>query len=210
MKNLLILLVFSVIFFSCEEKENQVTNQTPVYEEFTSTDNINEQTENVNNNVVSDVNQTDTVAYQSDIKLSLDNLNENLADQNQTVVFSFKTENGKTLSLLTDSKQTYLVYRYGKSEKVEFQYPDKIDETSWQKFYFESYKTDVENLMHIYFVNVDYKYTIYFNENFTTKNTKAGVQVKSLNNNKTTDIKADLSSIKGGLEYFKTNSKVSK
>lgn len=189
--------------FGCDvsEENNTVTtqeNDVPVYQEFS---------------VIED-NSTNIKEPTSEVQeffLSGDNLNEYLASPEQTVLFSFKTESGKVLSLLTDSEENYLIYRFGKPDKVEFRFPEIVDNTSWEKFYFESYKTDNDYLLHIYFINVDYQYTIYMNEypNSSADN-KTGVQVKSINTNKTTDIRAVNSSITGSLEYFKDNKKVSR
>ncbi|MBN2893843.1 MAG: hypothetical protein JXL97_18385 [Bacteroidales bacterium] len=203
MKKLIFITFLLLQMFGCDvsEENNTVTtqeNDVPVYQEFS---------------VIED-NSTNIKEPTSEVQeffLSGDNLNEYLASPEQTVLFSFKTESGKVLSLLTDSEENYLIYRFGKPDKVEFRFPEIVDNTSWEKFYFESYKTDNDYLLHIYFINVDYQYTIYMNEypNSSADN-KTGVQVKSINTNKTTDIRAVNSSITGSLEYFKDNKKVSR
>lgn len=57
----------------------------------------------------------------------------------ETPVFSFKTNGGKVATLCRGPKGSYLVYRFGTAAKVELQYPDKLDASSWQKFTYWSY-----------------------------------------------------------------------
>lgn len=200
-----LLLIISFAFFlliGCDDGTPNNENQNePVYEEFTTQENdvVEKQVEEVE----------DTVSNPQEFHVSLDNLNEFLASPEQVVIFSFKTESGKVLSLLTDANENYLIYRFGKPDKVELQYPEIADNTSWNKFTFQSYNTPTENLVHISFENIDTKYNIYFNENIKTPtDNKVGIQV--ILPNKTIDIRGDLKQITGNLTYFKDNDKVNK
>lgn len=60
----------------------------------------------------------------------------NLCQPGEETVFSFATKAGKLLSLCKGRGSTYLAYRFGKPGAVEFQFPDKLDATSWQRFEF--------------------------------------------------------------------------
>lgn len=200
-----LLLIISFAFFlliGCDDGTPNNENQDePVYEEFTTQENdvVEKQVEEVE----------DTVSNPQEFHVSLDNLNEFLASPEQVVIFSFKTESGKVLSLLTDANENYLIYRFGKPDKVELQYPEIVTVSSWGKFTFQAYNATTENLVHISFENIDTKYNIYFNENIKTPtDNKVGVQV--ILPNKTIDIRGDLKQITGNLTYFKDNDKVNK
>lgn len=198
MKKYLILIGLSLFLFSCTDEEVATDNNTPQYEEFS---NIDEDTL---------VEAVDNQQNNSIYNLTADNLNSYLINDNQTAIFSFKTNSGKTLTLFTDSEQNYLAYRFGKPEKVEFRYPLEVDKNSWQNFTFEKFTTDDKKLMQIYFINVDYKYTIYYEKNLQTNDEIAGVKVKPINSTEITDIKADVSTIVGSLSYFENCTKINK
>ena len=202
MKKYYLILIIAVFFTSCHVKISTDSNSDlPEYEEFTSD---TTQYHTVNNTPPIDDKQNNSNIY----TFSADNINDDLANPNQKIIFSFKTQNGKTLSLLTNANEDYLIYRFGKPNKVEFRYPTTVDNNSWQKFTFEKYSTDTQHLLHIIFTNVDFQYTVYYNENINSGIIKSGVQVKNLNNNNVTDIQADIHTIKGSLNNFVNYSKI--
>jgi hypothetical protein len=58
-----------------------------------------------------------------------------LCKDNEEIVFSFLlTKNKKIVSLCKDKAGNYLVYRSGTKDKVELEYPQKLDKTSWKAF----------------------------------------------------------------------------
>ncbi len=63
-----------------------------------------------------------------------------LCDTNEIVVFSFETGAHKNLSICKHSNRDYLVYRYGSSDSVEFQYPKTLSKKSWDAFSFSGMK----------------------------------------------------------------------
>ena len=79
-------------------------------------------------------NSKDSIASEEKVKIG-----DLFLLPNETLIFSFKTNNNKILTLCTDKNFNYLVYRFGTSQKVELQYPEVLDKTSWDKFYFYSY-----------------------------------------------------------------------
>ncbi len=199
MKKLFLITFIAFFVISCNNETPPAEIKIPQYEEY-STDN------NLDNSQDENTYTDNTTTYQptSTIDISKNNLDERLANNSQSVIFSFKTEQGKTLSLLTDANENYFLYRFGKPDNIEFEYPTEINNDSKKLFSFESYSTNNENLMHIFFVNADYQYTIYYNENVKDPSqTKAGVQVKNLKTKKVTDIPAVLITITGSLGYFK-------
>jgi hypothetical protein len=55
----------------------------------------------------------------------------------EKTVFSFQESKSKKLtSICKGTKSEYLVYRFGRKEKVELQYPAELNESSWKKFEF--------------------------------------------------------------------------
>lgn len=207
MKKLFLFAVLPLLFvFSCTSSDKKTDTDTPQYEEFisdlTDTDEISDEQTNYadNGNDLSD----------NTYSLPTDNLNKYLASPGQVVIFSFKTEAGKTLSLLTDEQESYIIYRFGKPDKIELQFPSTVDNNSWQQFEYESYTTDNTSLKHIMFTNVDTRYIIYENTFANSpKDNKTGVQIK-LPSGKKIDIRANKSTIYGDLDYFKHNDKVKK
>jgi len=58
-----------------------------------------------------------------------------LCKENEVVVFSFTlTKSKKSVCLCKDRNGKYLVYRFGANDKVELQYPKKLDISSWKAF----------------------------------------------------------------------------
>lgn len=54
---------------------------------------------------------------------------------NEEMLFSFKTTSGKTIQIVKDIKDKYIFYRAIKKGKVEWEYPEKNEE-SWSAFKF--------------------------------------------------------------------------
>ncbi len=191
-KYLFLFMLFFALGCKVSVKENTDSIEQPDYEDFSETQ-TSEKTQTANNKF---------------FNLSTE-LNDFLASSEQVVIFSFKTKNGKTLSLLTDKNENYLIYRFGTPQNVTLTFPKTVDKNSWKKFSYEAYKTSVVNLMHISFTNVNHKYTVYYNKFANTpEDNKIGVQVQSLETGKIDDIRGVLSSVNGNLNYFKTNNKV--
>jgi hypothetical protein len=58
-----------------------------------------------------------------------------LCKDNEVVVFSLTLSNSKKSAYLCkDKEEKYLVYRFGTNDKVELQYPKKLDASSWKAF----------------------------------------------------------------------------
>lgn len=56
-------------------------------------------------------------------------------DGSEEVIFSFKKANeNKLVSICKESHSAYLVYRFGTPQKIELQFPKKLDRESWNKF----------------------------------------------------------------------------
>ena len=64
---------------------------------------------------------------------SIRSFGQSLLLSNEETIFSFKTKSGKTVLIAKDRKNAYIVYRYGKDNKIELDYP-KDKKESWNKF----------------------------------------------------------------------------
>lgn len=66
---------------------------------------------------------------------NLNTISDRLCKDNEEIIFSFLlTKNKKIVSLCKDKQGSYLVYRFGTKNKIEFEYPKKLDATSWNVF----------------------------------------------------------------------------
>ncbi|MFA5170828.1 MAG: hypothetical protein WC426_04600 [Sulfuriferula sp.] len=60
----------------------------------------------------------------------------NLCFSTEKTVFTFATKSNKNLSICKSIDGSYLVYRFGTLNKIELQFPEKLDDTSWRQFEF--------------------------------------------------------------------------
>ena len=68
----------------------------------------------------------------------LDNV---LCRDNEEIIFSFTLNNSKkSACLCKDKNGKYLVYRFGTNDKVELQYPNILDTSSWKAFILDGQK----------------------------------------------------------------------
>lgn len=62
---------------------------------------------------------------------------QSLCTATEKTVFSFQEIKSKKLtSLCKETNSEYLVYRFGRKDKVELQFPKELNESSWKKFEF--------------------------------------------------------------------------
>lgn len=61
---------------------------------------------------------------------------KNLCLPSEKTVFSFETKSKKILSICKSTDGVYLTYRFGTPNKIELQFPNKLNNTSWGKFEF--------------------------------------------------------------------------
>jgi hypothetical protein len=58
----------------------------------------------------------------------------------ERVILSFKLiHSNKMVNISMDRDGRYLVYRFGRPDSVELQYPDQLDSTSWKTFTYYDY-----------------------------------------------------------------------
>lgn len=100
-------------------------------------------------------------------------LDDRLRLPEEKLVFSFRTENGKVLSVCTSETPSYIVYRFGTKDEVELEYPTNKDD-SWNKFAFYVYArggyvpdngpgkpSSAVFLVYLMFINEGFEYTIF-------------------------------------------------
>lgn len=62
---------------------------------------------------------------------------QTLCTESEKAIFSFQEKRSKKLmSICKGENSIYLVYRFGTKEKVELQFPEHLDDSSWKKFEF--------------------------------------------------------------------------
>lgn len=121
---------------------------------------------------------------------------------NEELVFSFKTNKGKKVILAKDKGDKYLVYRFGKKDKVEMEFPEDVKD-SWAKFKYAYYfrgggkanaGLEIENII---FENGDYKYVVYRDYSAEEDESTVGVLVINMKTGKETRITGDTDTIEG-------------
>jgi len=93
-----------------------------------------------------------------------------LKKDNEKLLFAFDIkENGKKVFIGADADGKYIVYRSGTKNKVELQYPEALNELSWNKFKYSSYhknggaKNDTVGDSYLSFNNKMIQYEVYEN-----------------------------------------------
>lgn len=64
----------------------------------------------------------------------------NLCFHTEKNVFSFQTKSKKILSVCKGEGGAYLVYRFGRHDSIELQFPSELGKKSWEKFKFYGYR----------------------------------------------------------------------
>ena len=136
-----------------------------------------------------------------------------LRKPNEECIFSFRVKNGKTMMLAKDTQNRYIIYRFGKENHIDWEFPNP-DSISWKKFTYNYYfrgggkqnaGLDIDNLI---FDNQGYHYVVYssysagdeeYPESFTF-----GIVVTDPKNKKV-NIAGLPHTDKGHLQGFRTN-----
>jgi hypothetical protein len=135
---------------------------------------------------------------------------------NEEIIFTFKTIKGKTVTLAKDKTDNYIVYRYGSAKNIEFQYPEILDSSSWEKFTYSYYLRGggMQNagldLNYIEFRNKEYKYVIYDTYSAEDNTSETGIKVTNTNTGLITDIQGNIKTRSGILTSFRDNELIDK
>jgi len=125
---------------------------------------------------------------------------------NEVVVLSFKTKKNKQVFICRDQENKYLVYRFGSPAKVELQFPEKLDQSSFKKFDYSSYFRPGGvanlgmNLDYLSFTNGGYRYVIYktYASESVGNEDEIGIRIIHLKTNKRTQIEGNFTTLEGG------------
>ncbi|AWH84335.1 hypothetical protein HYN59_04035 [Flavobacterium album] len=123
---------------------------------------------------------------------------------NEELVFSFKTNNGKNVVLAKSKADKYLVYRFGTKSKIELEYPGDLKD-SWSQFKYAYYfrgggKANAGlEIQNIIFENDGYEYIIYYDYSAEDDQISVGVLVTNTKTNKEYKIIGNKNTIEGSL-----------
>lgn len=136
--------------------------------------------------------------------------------ENEKLAFAFQTKNGKKLTVCTDKDNAYIVYRFGSADKIEIEFPENKDESSFQKFEYTGWernggvKNEGINLNYLTFSANGFKYIIYDTYFAVGDKQSVGIRVVNTKTNKQTDIKGIYKSIQGNLGDFRSDDRIPK
>ena len=126
-----------------------------------------------------------------------------LSKENEDIVFSFRLENKKWVSVCKEKAGKYIVYRIGTKDKIDLQIPAILDTSSWKRFRFSGYNRGGgrENAaMHFGYLSFGTKgigYEVYQLWNSQDSIEHCGLYV--IVGGKMTEMKGDIESKKGNL-----------
>lgn len=179
----------------------------------------NQKTEDVNNQSSSNQKTEDTdnqdSSIRKDTQSAIENDCDNLCKENEEILLSFKiADSDKLLSIcISKNDQEYIVYRYGKKDAIELQFPDNLED-SWGNFTYSYYfrgggvANEGMDSNYLIFENAGFKYQIYQEYASETDKTKVGVIVTDLSTNKETVIEGRSDTIEGSLINLRDNKKI--
>ncbi len=152
-----------------------------------------------------------TIALFTCLLISAQGFSQQYKLPNEQVVFSFLTEGNKMMYICKDTNDSYMVYRFGTKDSLEFQFPDTLNKTSWSKFKHYFYlrgggkANEGMDIDHLSFTNNGFTYTIYSEYTARDEKYQCGIRVQDLNTNKETEIKGLFESRTGSLSLLRDN-----
>jgi hypothetical protein len=135
--------------------------------------------------------------------------------KNEVVIFSFETKNSKTVSLVKDSSDKYIVYRISKNDKIEMEFPEKTSD-SWKKLTYSFYlrgggkENEGVDLNYVNFENNGFKYIIYDIASSRDSVPSIGVRVIENKTSGIINLEGIYDSKKGSLTDFRDNNLINK
>jgi hypothetical protein len=134
---------------------------------------------------------------------------------NEKLVFGFQAVNKKILSICLAKDESYLVYRYGKPDNVELEFPTKFED-SWSQFVYSFYmrgggpKNAGMDLNYLRFINNEYQYTI-FDEYYSEDDSqKSGIWIENLKTHSVLELQSTPQTVLGSLVRLRDNEKIRK
>jgi hypothetical protein len=125
----------------------------------------------------------------------------------ETLLYSFSTKSGKTMTLAKDKKDAYIVYRFGTKDKVELEVSDKTKKQFKYSFYLRGGGKANEgvDLNYVYFINKGFKYVIFSSSYAVDDKYEIGLKVIDMKTEKATTIKGIVKTRQGTLIDFRDN-----
>jgi len=129
--------------------------------------------------------------------------------KNEKLIFGFTTlKDKKTLSISMAKDKKYLVYRYGKKGKIEFEFPTDKSKSFTSFTYSYLFRGGGQGNLGIdlnwfRFVNANYQYTIYSENTAEENSTIVGIKIKNLVTKKVYNIEGNTETVKGSLVNFR-------
>ena len=155
------------------------------------------------------INRLKSLTFAIVLLFSSESFGQTLLLTNEKTILSFNTTTGKEVLLAKDSSNSYLIYRFGKNGKTEFEFPQR-NKSSWQNFTYSYYlrgggvNNEGMDLNNIYFTNKGFQYVIYHTY-YAGDKSEVGVKVINLKTNKKINIGGILKSRVGSLIDFRFN-----
>lgn len=128
-----------------------------------------------------------------------------LCADNENILIGFKIENSsKILSVCIAKDESYIVYRFGTQDNIEFEFPENKTD-SWDKFTASYGLQRITNMYFLEFINNEYRYVVYHHlwlddyDHETVVGNNYGVGITYISTGEYTDLSGVSDSIIGGL-----------
>lgn len=140
---------------------------------------------------------------------------ESLQKENEEIIISFSIVGSDKVVALCVSKEepSYIVYRFGTSENVEFVFPEDLVD-SWDKFTYSYYlrggsrENEGLDLNYLTFEYKGTEYEIFQEYSSDNDSTDVGIRITDLTTYEETILKASKDSIRGDLIELKGNDRI--
>lgn len=141
--------------------------------------------------------------------------NEFLLKANEEIIIGFSIVDSNKVVALCVSKEepSYIVYRFGTSENVEFEFPEDLVD-SWDKFTYSYYlrggsrENEGLDLNYVTFEYDGAEYVIFQEYSSENASTDVGIRITDLTTFEETILKASKDSIRGDLIELRDNDKI--
>ena len=135
--------------------------------------------------------------------------------ENEKLLFSFKTDHGKIMTLCEDTLKKYIVYRFGTKDKIELEFPQK-DKHSWNKFVYSFFvrgggvSNDGIDLNYLAFTQDSIKYVLYDTYSSTGEKYQVGIKIIDLKKNSIRNTEGKSNTKQGTLIDFREHNLIKK
>lgn len=130
--------------------------------------------------------------------------------KNEETIFSFVTTENKTVMVAYEKQQNYVVFRYGTNEKIEVEVRESKTNAE-KKFKYSFFKRGTvkhTNYLDLNYLNVNVgsmQYVVYEDYISLGDEPEIGIIITDANVGERKEIKGDLTTKKGSLNFFKEN-----